>query len=151
GWFNAAVEFWGKVTRGEMKRDDVQYFWMNILWQQNMDKDPQWRAYWDGVPFLCCEDSDQSHGFQNFFHHYEPAAHVWRLNPPHAIKLSHHGKGGIPEPNSTDYIAIQTSLRRLWLYGLPSPYSDVWPSWTDYPPPAPPAPTPPAPPAPTPA
>ncbi|KAL6764049.1 capsular polysaccharide synthesis protein-domain-containing protein [Haematococcus lacustris] len=142
GWFNAAMEFWSKVARGDIKQADVQYLWMDILWRRNVDKDPQWRAYWDDVPFLCCDDSDQSHGFRGFIDHFDPAARVWRLNPPHAIKLSHHGKRGIPGPNSTDYIAIQTSLRRLWLYGLPNPHPDVWPSWADYPPPAP---TPPAP------
>ncbi|GFH25749.1 hypothetical protein HaLaN_23761 [Haematococcus lacustris] len=111
---------------------------------ENVERDPQWRAYWDSVPFLCCDDSDQSHGFREFIHHFEPGARVWRLNPPHVIKLSLHGKTDISKTNSTDYFAIQTSLRRLWLYGLPSPYPDVWPTWSDFPPPAPPPGLPPA-------
>ncbi|GFH09867.1 hypothetical protein HaLaN_05091 [Haematococcus lacustris] len=88
------MNFWGKVGRGEIKLKDVNYFWMNFLWHENVERDPQWRAYWDSVPFLCCDDSDQSHGFREFIHHFEPGARVWRLNP-HVIKLSLHGKTDI--------------------------------------------------------
>jgi hypothetical protein len=82
-WKKACDNYWKERSSTD------NYFWMDALFRGLYTEDPEFKAQWDMVPYISCEDPGQSHMF---------AGGLWKENtesiktmisdsPPRVIKL----------------------------------------------------------------
>lgn len=83
-WSRASDEYW----KGRKTAHD--YFWMDGLFKQLLDEDPDFQAEWDRVPYLWCEDPGQAHMLAGKVDGNDSdLQRILRTNPPYALKLNH--------------------------------------------------------------
>ncbi len=85
-WKEKCDIFWsdGKKT--------ADWHFMDALWKEVYIVDSKFREEWSRVPKICCEDRGQAHMLAGKVNEKDPdLQEIIRTNPPHAIKLSHHG------------------------------------------------------------
>jgi hypothetical protein len=87
-WSKASDEYW------KNRKTAHDYFWMDILFKQLLDEDPGFRAEWDRVPYLWCEDPGQAHMLDGKVGGNDPdLQRILTTNPPYALKLNHREYG----------------------------------------------------------
>ena len=108
-WCDACNEFWLR------SRPDVDYFWMDALFNDLYNNDHQFKTEWHQVPYIWAESPFQAHMLAGLVTSWNPELHeVLQTTPPYAIKLSHHDfPADMSEIKKTNaYIAINSSLNR---------------------------------------
>ncbi len=106
-WKNKCDEFWSDSKKV------ADWHFMDALWKEVYDKDPKFREEWEKVPSICCEDVGQSHMLAGKVNEKNPELQeIILTNPPHAIKLSHHGFIE-DDPTTNGNVALNKSLGEL--------------------------------------
>jgi hypothetical protein len=83
-WMQECDRFWR-----EEGNPSWEYFWMDRLFKELLEKDPKFKAEWDKVPYLYCEDYGSSHMLQDKVDKDNPELQeILRNNPPHVVKLT---------------------------------------------------------------
>jgi hypothetical protein len=87
-WSKASDAYW----KNRKTTDD--YFWMDGLFKKLVETDPDFKAEWELVPHLWCEDPGQAHMLAGKVGGNDPdLQHILRTNPPYALKLNHRENG----------------------------------------------------------
>ena len=87
-WSKASDAYW----KNRKETDD--YFWMDGLFKTLVETDPDFKAEWELVPHLWCEDPGQAHMLAGKVGGNDPdLQQILRTNPPYALKLSHREYG----------------------------------------------------------
>ena len=58
-WKEACDIYWSE------RNSTDNYYWMDALFRQLYEMDPAFKAQWDAVPYIYCEDKGQAHMFAN--------------------------------------------------------------------------------------
>ena len=87
-WSKASDAYW------KNRKTAHDYFWMDILFTELQENDPDFQAEWDKVPYLWCEDPGQAHMLAGKVGGNHPdLQQILRTNPPYAVKLNHRDYG----------------------------------------------------------
>ena len=87
-WSKASDAYW------KNRKTAHDYFWMDVLFTELQEKDPDFQAEWDKVPYLWCEDPGQAHMLAGKVGGNHPdLQQILRTNPPYAVKLNHRNYG----------------------------------------------------------
>lgn len=109
-WCDECDKFWKEVGNPSW-----EYFWMDRLFKELLESDSRFKAEWDKVPYLYCEDPGSSHMLQERVHLDDPhLREILRTNPPHVVKLTRgtplgeNGKEalGIPAAGESGYLLL---------------------------------------------
>lgn len=107
-WLATAIAYWDARKR----TDD--YYWMDSLFVQLCEIDDRFRADWNRVPYIWCDEEGQSHMLQTMWSQTgddEEAKRILRLNPPYVLKFSRHGLAEESACNGTNMaVAIAEAL-----------------------------------------
>lgn len=104
-WKKLCDEYWANGRSSEHA-----YAWMDSLFQNLLDEDPEFKSEWNLVPHLCCEDEGQAHMLAGKTEKDTPRLkEILANNPPYAVKLTAHvDYENMPKSNA--YFAIQKAL-----------------------------------------
>jgi hypothetical protein len=87
-WSKASDEYW------KNRKTEDDYFWMDGLFKKLVDTDPEFKAEWEKVPYLWCEDPGQAHMLAGKVGGNDPELqYILQTNPPYAVKLDHRNYG----------------------------------------------------------
>ena len=103
-WANKTNEYWknGKNSEGN-------YFWMDSLFNELCETDPDFLREWRKVPYISCEDYGQSHMLAGkTTENNDYIKNILNTNPPYTLKLSWHQN---PSENTDTGYAIMISLK----------------------------------------
>ena len=115
-WKNACDSFW-------MKNNKVKdYFWMDGLFRNLVEKEVKFKHKWLKTPFLYCEEIGSSHTLANYNFGIEKdtklVKKILKKKPPYVLKLPSNFKNIFPKldsnkfRNSNAFFAISISKRQ---------------------------------------
>lgn len=82
-WSKASDKYW------KNRKTAHDYFWMDQLFKELIDTDPAFKAEWEKVPYLWCEDPGQAHMLAGKVGGNDPELqYILQTKPPYAVKLS---------------------------------------------------------------
>ena len=112
-WANKTNEYWKNGNDAKADR-----FWMDALFKQLCETDPDFLNEWRKVPHISCEDYGQSHMLAGkTTENNDYIKNILNTNPPHAIKLT-VTDANITEDTDGGY-AIMISLKTKGTKNLP--------------------------------
>ena len=116
-WKNASDSFW----KNNYKVRD--YFWMDGLFRDLIEKDEKFKNEWLRTPFLYCEEIGSSHTLANYNFGMEKntklVKKIFKIKPPYVLKLSSNFPDIFPQlnskrfKNSNAFLAISLSKREF--------------------------------------
>jgi mannosyltransferase OCH1-like enzyme len=82
-WKNACDSYW------QTRSSTGNYFWMDYLFKELYETDPEFKQDWDRVPYIFCEDKGQSHIFSDgsWKDNTPELKELINTTPPHVMKL----------------------------------------------------------------
>ena len=112
-WKDACDTYWNERSSTD------NYFWMDALFRRLYTGDAEFKAQWDAVPYISCEDPGQSHMFASgsWKENTESIKNILRDSPPRVVKLwEKRWSGEFPVlddrcKESNGYYAIQKAIR----------------------------------------
>lgn len=105
-WKNACDKYW------KNRQVEDHYFWMDELFKNLSNSDPEFNQDWVRVPHLWCEAPGQSHMLAGRTQKNDPdLKKIISDNPPYVIKLSQEDGNFAKDSNA--YFAIQRALEGM--------------------------------------
>ena len=101
----------------------LDYFWMDGLFKELIEKDKVFKSYWINTPFLYCEEKGSSHTLASYNFKMEKDSKkvkdIFENKPPYVLKLGSNFSKIFPNihskkfTNSNAYFAIEMSKRNF--------------------------------------
>jgi len=110
-WKNACEEFWKNYNIS----DNLDYFWMDWLFNNLMENDEIFLDEWKKVPYIWCESIGQSHFLMHDNNLYDDNAEIKNIllyNPPYVVKLTGCDITQIKDKNINT--ALDTALNQTY-------------------------------------
>lgn len=107
-WRDATHAYWA------VRETTTDYFWMDGLFRELLQRDPEFRDAWACVPYLSCEDYGQAHMLNGrALKRVAPfVVRTLRLHPPFALKLTYKGWPAAPREDAAVFVALKSAFTR---------------------------------------